>query len=158
MTSNELRNLIEEVLRQLATLPSYPSINRKEAVELLMGTCAQESHLGKYRKQIGGGPALGIYQMEPATFDDIVENYLTFNPSLKSKIMEVSGVRGLKAGDLVNNDKLSTCMARVHYLRVKEAIPSSLEGQARYWKKYYNTPLGAGTEEEYKSNYKNLVI
>ena len=158
MTSNELRNLIEGVLRQLATLPSYPSINRKEAVELLMGTCAQESHLGKYRKQIGGGPALGIYQMEPATFDDIVENYLSFNPSLKSKIMEASGVRGLKAGDLVNNDKLSTCMARVHYLRVKEAIPSSLEGQARYWKKYYNTPLGAGTEEEYKSNYKNLVI
>lgn len=158
MTSNELRNLIEEVLRQLATLPSYPSINRKEAVELLMGTCAQESHLGKYRKQIGGGPALGIYQMEPATFDDIVENYLSFNPSLKSKIMEVSGVRDLKARDLVNNDKLSTCMARVHYLRVKEAIPFSLEGQARYWKKYYNTPLGAGTEEEYKSNYKNLVI
>lgn len=158
MTSNELRNLIEEVLRQLATLPSYPSINRKEAVELLMGTCAQESHLGKYRKQIGGGPALGIYQMEPATFDDIVENYLSFNPSLKSKIMEASGVRELKAGDLVNNDKLSTCMARVHYLRVKEAIPSSLDGQARYWKKYYNTPLGAGTEEEYKSNYKNLVI
>lgn len=158
MTSNELRNLIEGVLRQLATLPSYPSINRKEAIELLMGTCAQESHLGKYRKQIGGGPALGIYQMEPATFDDIVENYLSFNPSLKSKIMEASGVRELKAGDLVNNDKLSTCMARVHYLRVKEAIPSSLEGQARYWKKYYNTPLGAGTEEEYKSNYKNLVI
>ena len=158
MKSNELRNLIEEVLGELATLPSYPTINRKEAVELLMGTAAQESHLGKYRKQIGGGPALGIYQMEPATFDDIVKNYLSSKPVLKEKIIEVSGVTELNSKDLVNNDRLSTCMARVHYLRVKEGIPSSLDGQARYWKKYYNTHLGVGTEEEYKSNYKKLVI
>ena len=158
MESNELRNLIEEVLGELATLPSYPTINRKEAVELLLGTAAQESHLGKYRKQIGGGPALGIYQMEPATFDDIVKNYLSSKPVLKEKIIEVSGVTELNSKDLVNNDRLSTCMARVHYLRVKEGIPSSLDGQARYYKKYYNTYLGAATEQEYKSNYKKLVI
>ena len=158
MEPNELRNLIEEVLGELATLPSYPAINRKEAVELLMGTCAQESHLGKYRKQIGGGPALGIYQMEPATFGDIVKNYLSSKPVLREKIMEVSGVKEFNSKDLVQNDRLSTCMARVHYLRVKEGIPSSLDGQARYWKKYYNTPLGAGTEQEYMSNYKKLVI
>ena len=158
MESNELRNLIEEVLGELATLPSYPTINRKEAVELLLGTAAQESHLGKYRKQIGGGPALGIYQMEPATFDDIVKNYLSSKPVLKEKIIEVSGVTELNSKDLVNNDRLSTCMARVHYLRVKEGIPSSLDGQARYYKKYYNTYLGAATEQEYISNYKKLVI
>lgn len=158
MESNELRNLIEEVLGELSTLPSYPNINRKEAVELLMGTCAQESHLGKYRKQISGGPALGIYQMEPDTFGDIVNNYLSTKPVLKEKIMEVSEVRELNSKDLVNNDRLATCMARVHYLRVKEAIPSSLDGQARYYKKYYNTYLGAATEQEYISNYKKLVI
>ena len=39
-----------------------------EVVELLMGTCAQESTMGKYRKQLGNGPALGIFQMEPFVF------------------------------------------------------------------------------------------
>lgn len=157
MESNDLRKLIEETLGKLAALPSQPSINRPEAVELLMGTCAQESHLGKYRRQLGGGPALGIFQMEPATFRDIVDNYLAYHEDLRNKIMEISGVTALQPEDLVENDRLAVCMARAHYSRVREAIPASLDGWARYWKQYYNTPLGAGTVEEFVANYKNLV-
>ena len=33
-----------------------------EAVSLMLGTCAQESAFGRYRRQLGNGPALGIYQ------------------------------------------------------------------------------------------------
>lgn len=157
MESNDLRKLIEETLGKLAQLPSQPSINRPEAVELLMGTCAQESHLGKYRRQLGGGPALGIFQMEPATFRDIRDNYLAYHEDLRNKIMEISGVSALEAEDLVENDRLAVCMTRAHYSRVRDAIPASLEGQAQYWKQHYNTPLGKGTVEEYIANYKNLV-
>lgn len=157
MESNDLRKLIEETLGKLAQLPSQPSINRPEAVELLMGTCAQESHLGKYRRQLGGGPALGIFQMEPATFRDIRDNYLAYHEDLRNKIMEISGVSALEPEDLVENDRLAVCMARAHYSRVREAIPASLDGWARYWKQYYNTPLGKGTVEEFVANYKNLV-
>ena len=46
---------------------------------LLIGTCDIESNLGTYLYQING-PALGIYQMEPATHDDIILNYLKYNP------------------------------------------------------------------------------
>ena len=60
--------------------------------------------------------------------------------------------------ELIENDILSTCIARVHYLRRKEAIPKDLEGQARYWKQYYNTPKGKGTVEEYIRNYKKYVL
>ena len=67
MNKVTLRNLITSVLKEL-------NLHSDNAVNLLMGTAAQESHLGKYRKQIGGGPALGIFQMEPATFNDIVNN------------------------------------------------------------------------------------
>lgn len=157
MESNDLRKLIEETLGKLSQLPSQPSINRPEAVELLMGTCAQESHLGKYRRQLGGGPALGIFQMEPATFRDIRDNYLAYHEDLRNKIMEISGVSALEPEDLVENDRLAVCMARAHYSRVREAIPASLDGWARYWKQYYNTPLGKGTVEEFVANYKNLV-
>lgn len=130
-----------------------------DAVELLMGTCAQESAMGKYRRQLGGGPALGVFQMEPATFRDIAENYLNHRPDLKEKILKLSGVDALdNPDDLVFNDRLAVCMARVHYLRVKEAIPSDLDGWARYWKKYYNTPKGKGTEYEFVCNYKRYCV
>ena len=95
--------------------------------------------------------------MEPATFNDIVANYLNNRIPLKEKILEIAGVREFNAKDLENNDRLATCMARVHYLRKPASIPASLDGQAAYWKKYYNTVLGKGTEEEYKANYKRFV-
>lgn len=42
-----------------------------EAIDLLMLTAAQESHLGKYIQQLGSGPARGIFQMEPKTLQDL---------------------------------------------------------------------------------------
>ena len=150
MEKKKLKEWITSVLKEL-------NLYSGDAVNLLMGTAAQESHLGKYRKQLGGGPALGIFQMEPATFNDIVNNYLRYKPELASRIERVARISRFKAEDIENNDLLAICMARVHYLRVKEAIPSDLEGWARYWKRYYNTPLGKGTEEEFIANYKRLV-
>lgn len=150
MNKLTLKSLIASVLKEL-------NLHSDNAVNLLMGTAAQESHLGRYRKQLGGGPALGIFQMEPATFDDIVKNYLRYKPELAARIERVARISRFKAEDLENNDLLATCMARVHYLRVREAIPSDLEGWARYWKRYYNTLLGKGTEEEFIANYKRFV-
>lgn len=150
MNKLTLKSLIASVLKEL-------NLHSDNAVNLLIGTAAQESHLGRYRKQLGGGPALGIFQMEPATFDDIVKNYLRYKPELAARIERVARISRFKAEDLENNDLLATCMARVHYLRVREAIPSDLEGWARYWKRYYNTPLGKGTEEEFIANYKRFV-
>ncbi len=150
MNKITLKNLISSVIKEIG-------MYSEDAVNLLMGTAAQESHLGKYRKQIGGGPALGIFQMEPSTFNDIVSNYLRYKPELVAKIERVARVSRFKAEDIENNDLLAICMARVHYLRVKKAIPDNLEGWATYWKRYYNTPLGKGKEEEFIANYKKYV-
>ena len=58
------RDIIEPVLSRLhAASPA--------ARALLLGTAAQESAMGRYIRQLRGGPALGIFQMEPATHDDI---------------------------------------------------------------------------------------
>lgn len=150
MEKNELRKLIADTLDELGLCSEC-------AVNLLLGTCAQESAFGKYRRQLGGGPALGVFQMEPATFRDIVDNFLRYKPELRDKIKQVSGVAFFDSGDLVNNDRLAVCMCRVHYLRVKEAIPTDLMGWARYWKRYYNTILGKGKEEEFVANFKRYV-
>lgn len=147
MEKEILRILIRDTLEQIGLCSD-------SAVELLMGTCAQESALGKYRRQIGGGPALGIMQMEPATYRDITKNYLRYKPELTRQILKVSGLKEMpEAEELVMNDRFAICMARVHYLRFKGAIPSNLEGWAHYWKVHYNTRFGKGTEVEFINNY-----
>ena len=150
MNKDQLRELIEETLKEIG-------LYSKDAVNLLMGTCAQESHLGEYIKQIKG-PALGIFQMEPATFVDIEQNYFRYKKELYEKVKSKSRVSYLYSGLMVYNLKFAICMARIHYLRVPEKLPDSIEGYAAYWKKYYNTYLGAGTEEEFIHNYKRFVL
>ena len=144
------RQLVNDTLKAL-------NLYTEDAVELVLGTAAKESYYFQKRKQDGGGPALGVYQMEPDTFQDICINYLAYKPDLKARIMKVSGVTELKAADLETNDVLATCMCRVHYLRVKEPIPVDLQGWASYWKKWYNTPKGKGTDIEFMRNYKKYV-
>jgi len=144
------RILVIETLRAL-------NLHSDDAVELVLGTAAQESSFFKYRRQLGGGPALGGYQMEPDTFHDICINFLAYKPELRAKILKTSGVEKLDPADLETNDVLATCMCRVHYYRVKEPIPVDLQGWATYWKKYYNTAKGKGTDIEFIRNYKKYV-
>ncbi|MEE9541175.1 MAG: hypothetical protein V3V85_06750, partial [Candidatus Thorarchaeota archaeon] len=55
----------------------WPGASREAAVNLLLGTVYQESTINgiTHLKQVGG-PALGIYQIEPDTEHDTWENYL----------------------------------------------------------------------------------
>ena len=122
------------------------------ALNLLLGTAIQESRL-TYLKQIGSGPALGIYQMEPDTHDDIWDNFLKYREGLSSLIEKSFRVRNSKA--LVWDMGYATAMARVHYYRVQEALPydGDVSKLATYWKKYYNTDEGKGTPLEFIEKY-----
>lgn len=125
------------------------------AIDLLMGTAAQESDCGTYLRQIRG-PALGVWQMEPATVHDHLL-WLSGRVDLNRKIEQLTAPLPLWPDQLVTNLMLACAMARIHYWRAPGAIPSSLEGQAAYWKQWYNTPLGAGTVEQYIANYRRIV-
>lgn len=146
-----MRKLVEETLKEFGYYTP-------DSANLVLGTIAQESTYGKYHRQLGNGPALGIAQMEPNTFNDIVKNYLSYKPGVKINIKRTCGVTELKAEDLETNDKLAICMCRVQYLRFKNPIPTDLPGYAALWKFRYNTPLGAGTIKEFIANYKKYVL
>lgn len=146
-----MRELVTSTLQELG-------LGSQDAIELVLGTIAQESAYGKYRRQLGNGPALGICQMEPNTFHDVVSNFLHYKKDIFDKILSVSSLTEFDVAQLENNDKFAICMCRAHYYRVREAIPDNLEGWAAYWKKYYNTPLGAGKEEEYIEHYNKYVV
>lgn len=123
-----------------------------EAEELLLGTALQESRL-TYLKQLGSGPAKGVFQMEPNTHNDIWKNYLQYKPDLAKLVARLAHTANSEA--LATDLLYAAAMTRVHYLRVPAALPAEgdYDGQACYWKKYYNTYLGAGTEEEYLESW-----
>ncbi len=122
------------------------------AAELLLGTAIQESRL-TYLKQLGGGPALGLFQMEPATFADIHANFLAYRAELSDKLLRICDIR--KPEFMIHNLHYAAAMCRIHYYRDSQALPEvgDLPAQAAYWKRVYNTPLGAGTEQEYIDNW-----
>lgn len=125
------------------------------AVNLLLGTCAQESKMGTYLKQLNGS-ALGIYQMEPASHDDIWDNYLKYRGDLAGKILAIDS---RNTNNLIVNLSYATAMARIQYLRVSEPLPEAndLNGLAHYYKVYYNTAGGAATIDEFVANYQRYV-
>lgn len=125
------------------------------AVNLLLGTCAQESQMGTYLKQING-PALGIYQEEPASHDDVWDNYLKYKPDLAGKVLAIDS---RDTNNLIINLSYATAIARIQYLRAPCPFPAAddLVGLASYYKRYYNTEQGAATVDEFIDNYKRYV-
>jgi len=152
LEKTSFRKLIESTLTEIGKY----SESREE---LLMGTAAQESAFGTYRKQLGNGPALGVFQIEPATHNDCFESYLNFRHGLKEKILSVSGLKEPDSSELESNDTYSICIAFVKYYRDREPIPEpeDIEGLAKYWKRVYNSEKGAGKVEEFVKNYHKYV-
>jgi hypothetical protein len=133
------------------------------AEELLMGTAAQESKFFTYVKQVGVSGAtaggLGPFQMEEPTFTDLW-NRLVSGKNLESRIMTIFNFNITPfVSTLMRDFSFAAVMCRIKYLDVAEALPdaSNVPAMAAYWKKYYNTPLGAGTEQEFIDNYHRYV-
>ncbi len=148
------KTVIQPVLIRLGTVDLA-------AEELLLGTAVQESLNFMYRSQVGGGPAKGYFQMEPATHDDIWDNYLKYRKNVASTVVSfLSNPTADKILELETNDKYAAAMARVHYMRVSAPLPKAgdVAAQARYWKQHYNTPLGKGVPHEYVEKWNKYVI
>ena len=128
----------------------------EHAVNLLVGTALQESLGGTYVKQIKG-PACGIYQMEPATARDIIDNFLKYKKELSDKVFRFYNRNLTLEENLISNLFFATAMCRVHYFRVKEALPTTVVTYGDYWKRYYNTVKGKGTVTEFVSKYREYV-
>ncbi|ABM03600.1 conserved hypothetical protein [Psychromonas ingrahamii 37] len=152
-----------QVFRETVIQPVLARLGEENlaAEELLLGTAVQESLNFMYRRQVGEGPAKGYFQMEPSTHNDIWDNYLKYRQALANDILSfLSNVNANKIDELETNDKYATAMARVHYMRVSAPLPKAgdIAAQARYWKQYYNTPLGKGVPHEYIEKWNKYVI
>uniref|UniRef100_A0A6H1ZWD9 Transglycosylase SLT domain-containing protein n=1 Tax=viral metagenome TaxID=1070528 RepID=A0A6H1ZWD9_9ZZZZ len=165
-------------LKKHVIIPVLQKLDRSSdsAIKLILGTAAQESAMGFHLAQMAGGPAKGIYQMETATHADIWKNYLAYYQIIRTEVknllitklydssyfMSNKGtlIEYPSALEMCGNLYYATAMCRVFYFRVKEPLPKAndIAGMAHYWKTYYNTAQGKGTEEEFIANYKKFQI
>lgn len=136
-------------LRQYVVVPVLDQLGllSDTAVNLVLGTAMHESHL-TYLHQIGG-PALGLWQMEPFTHDDCWSNFLFFRTDLAAIIRSIAGSQKPAAEDMIGDLRYACAMARIRYRRVPGGLPlNTPKALTAYWKQYYNTPLGKGTIEQ----------
>lgn len=116
------------------------------AANLLAYTFLAESGGGEYVAQIGGGPALGPFQMETATHDDCWVNYLDFQKALVVVGRALACGSVPSAPQMAGNWSYAAFMARVKYIRAPQALPAANDpaGLVGAWKTIYNTAGGAG--------------
>lgn len=150
MIPNELRKVIKITL-------TPADMWSQEAEDLLVGTAIHESAGMKRITQYGGGPALSYFQMEPDTLNDLYDNYLKFHLDKKKLLDELKIPRMNLEENLLTNLPFAIMAARLQYYRRPEPIPTTIEGQATYWKTFWNTHLGAGTTEQYIEHAKDFV-
>lgn len=135
-----------------------------DATYMLLATAIHESRLSWLRQV--RGPALGVYQIEPATIDSLLLR-MAKNPELKKKVdsLLISGL-GIHE-NMVGNLYFATAMARYYYRTKPGKLPhlsksnpeNWLRLAAQYWKTHYNTMLGKGTEDEFiRSNAKLVSV
>lgn len=146
--------LRRDIIRPALKTIGYWSQN---AENLVAGTAAQESRL-EYVRQLGNGPALGLWQCEPKTHADIWSNFLRYRKHLAVKVWAAAGVDEqfpfCPPHDwLIFNLRYAAAICRVHYLRAPGGMPRSVAGMGALWKSAYNTKRGKGEAEEFVKNY-----
>lgn len=141
------KQFLERVIKPTLVFIGHDS---KAAQQLLLGTALTESNL-THISQIPVPIARGFFQVEKPTHDDYWNGYLERNQRLRDKVLDLMNTGMGDFEQVEGNMYYAAALARVHYLRIKEAIPQAgdIEGMARYWKKYYNTHLGKGTVEHF---------
>lgn len=156
--SLDLQQFSDFIIGPVLEILRIPDSEQGAATQLLLGTAMVESSL-KYVKQLGHGPALGVYQMEPATHNDVYDNYLKYKPALESLVRSLT-IEGYPE-ELIGNMFYATAMCWMQYNRFKNisALPEYNEyvAMAHYHKKYYNTASGHTDVVQSTKIFKQIV-
>jgi hypothetical protein len=133
-------------------------LNAEWAVNQIVGTTKESGGL-TYLLQVPNGPAIGPYQMEPATHDDIWVNYLVYQPELRAVVLKLCPLAGKGKASLMFTDMLyATLMCRIDYWRSNVPAPAnSALALATYHKVVYNTSNGASVASEDVDYYQSAI-
>jgi hypothetical protein len=110
-----------------------------------------ESQLGLHDGTFDGSGGCGIWQVDPIGLKRTKDTHS--HPELTRqhhKIWKALGLewKSVQCDDL-NYPLLGALAARLYLMTIPESIPEGLEARAKYWKKYYNTNKGSGTDDDF---------
>jgi hypothetical protein len=123
----------------------------KTAHDLIMGTCAQESLMGTYLVQ-QMGPGIGVGMATPSEVPGILARLTPAQRVIMQKVAQNGDLTNVT--QLVTNLMLAAMVVRAWYWVEPAALPpDTVAGLWGYYKKFYNTALGAATETQWNTNW-----
>lgn len=148
------KETIKKIVKEVCTVLGNGKNNNAD--KLILGTIAQETHMGTYPDSTPGEKGIGLCQFDKIAYEDVILNTKEYK---KKKILKEFGIDINKVTykELEFSPVLSIIFCRLKYQRVPDVIPLPLEGMASYWKEHYNSFLGAGSPEDFISNYKKYI-
>lgn len=124
---------------------------------LMRKTVAHESHYGTHPNTFREGYYGGVAQVDPIGFEDTQD--VKAHPGLRRKYDQIRQHFGINWEDVQYEDLVdplhSVIAGRLRYMNVPKRVPEDDYGQAKYWKKYYNTDAGKGTPEKFLKSIRN---
>jgi hypothetical protein len=141
-----------------------------DAGQFMKNIAATESNLGQDKL---GDYSFSPFQIDDIRYEDIVERAkgggnaaeraALVNEYLRGALNRPDfDILGLNLREEGHNPLIGAALTRMGLASVPEAIPSDLEGQANYWKDYWNThaKTASGTPQKFisqvKHHYPNL--
>lgn len=116
------------------------------AEDLLIATAANESALGTYLVQQNSGPALGVFQIEPTSLENL---YWQLSTRQRIALKGISTAQSIIT-QIPANLVLAAAVCRLFYWQVPLPLPAhTVAGLWSYYKMWYNTMKGAATEPEF---------
>ena len=139
--------VINPALAQLA--PAGIPVS-KTAADLLMATAANETDLGTWLNQ-NPGPALGVFQIEPASLASLMARLSGSELASLDGIMTQQPI----AVQIETNLLLAAAICRLFYWQVSDPLPpDTVSGLWSYYKTHYNTDAGMATMDGFVSALK----
>ncbi len=145
LDEKELYSLVSEICKYLGNGANGT------AEDLLVETAGAETNKGlaKDNGVLSGG--IGLTQFDKIAFEDVKKRTNDKNKQIVKNNLKVE-IDLIEWEMLAYSPFLALLFTRLKYKLIPEEIPVTIEDRAKYWKKYYNTILGAGTIEHYLKN------
>lgn len=152
-----LDHIIKPTLEHLAI--ARPKMNSKAAQQFMVAVAAQESNCGDYFKQLGNGPAEGIWQVEPSTQDSLYQDYINYRPDI-AELVSALLPQAIITAPAISCPMYCCAIARLVVYRQPVPMPEfgDKEGMWEVYKKYFNSYLGKATKEEWDYNWDKYVV
>jgi len=149
--NKDIKSIIDWTLKKM-------DMYSQDAAAMIYRTGMAETSY-KHLSQMGDGPAIGYFQLEPETMKDIMKNYVAYRKPILESLKSLGYAEDDSEYRVKSNIALQVAFCRLKYKRDPFPLPLwwNTKDQADYWKRVYNTELGKGTIEHFlEANQESL--